>query len=215
MKKLPVLFVSALYWTSIIQAQSIAFNINAGTMGPGVGMNIGLTESLNVRFTAFRLPIHYSDRFTDASEGISVDINTNLNLGGASALLDWYPMETSFHFSIGAFYNNTSVSFEGRPASPYTFDDNKTFPPEKLGEIWGKLAYPMFCPYLGFGFGDALDRSITILIDVGVFYTGSPLVKLEGNGMIAPTARQTPTINSAFESFQYLPFLNIGVAVKL
>lgn len=116
--------------------------------------------------------------------------------------------------TLGAFYNNNGGEFFGQPVTPYKYDETKTFAPEKLGTLSGKLEYPAISPYAGVGIGNAANSRISFLLDLGVLYTGSPEVTIEGTGMIAPTANHAPTINEGLKSFQWYPFLSLGLGYR-
>lgn len=86
-----VLFVLIFCSAGVLRAQGVAAHLNVGTMGPGLGINVGLTEQFNVRATGYLFSFDYNGSFTDESNDVTVDYESELHLGGASALLDWHP----------------------------------------------------------------------------------------------------------------------------
>ena len=72
-------------------------------------------------------------------------------------------------------------------------------------------------PYAGIGFGNSVRPGgrVAFALDLGVLYTGSPRIQMEGDGMIAPTAEQGPDIEADLEGVKLYPVLSLGLSLRL
>ncbi len=69
--------------------------LKAGTLGAGLDVSVGMSESLGLRLQANALS--YEDDFTESD----VDYSADLKLQSAGLLLDWHPFSGVFRVSAG------------------------------------------------------------------------------------------------------------------
>ena len=221
----PILFAS-LFFISTASAQNIGFGLRAGTTGVGAEVGLGLTGKLNLRGHFSTFSYGYTESTTDEDPNLTVD--GDASLGAMSAFLDLHPFGNSFRLSAGVGTNNFDVSATGRALDAVCFGDElpdggcdgKEFSPEKLGSLKGSVSYASSMhPYMGIGFGSLGNGEslITVLFDLGVFYTGSPEIDLDNDGLFRPTteAENIQVLNDGLESFKWYPVLSIGVGFRL
>lgn len=198
-----------------VYAQKIGLSAQATSMGPGLSVHLGFTRFINVRASGYLFSTSVDGDYSDESLEVDIGYDADISLGGASAIVDFYPRGRKFHLSAGIFYNMFDVSGEGAPTTPYEFNDVKTFQPDKLGTITVDVKYPDIAPYVGLGFGNVHGKRISFNLDMGVLYSGAPTVDMEGTGLIAGTATQDEIINDGIESFVFYPYISLGLGLRL
>ena len=209
-----------------VAAQDIGIGLRAGTTGVGAEVGLGLTGKLNLRGHFSTFSYGYQNTTTDEEPNIEVD--GDAELGAMSAFLDLHPFGNSFRLSAGVGINNFDVSATGRALDSVCFGDElpdgacdgKEFSPDRLGSLKGSVSYPApVHPYMGIGFGSLGkgESLITFLFDLGVFYTGSPEIDLENEGLFRPTTEteNLQVLNDGLESFKWYPVVSIGIGFRL
>lgn len=182
-------------------------------MGPGVGLHVGLAETLRLRAQGSYVPYSY-DRSLDDDE-VDARADGDVQLGGPEVRLDWHPLASSFHLSAGVLYNLTSADALVFPASEFEFSDTKTFSEERVGELDAEVSYGSpISPYAGIGFGDALSSRWGMRVELGAYYVGSPEFDFEGEGLIKATERNEVVLEEGFASFQFFPHLSVGLSYQ-
>ena len=158
--------LALLLFPPALQAQ-VAFTARASTLGLGAELSVRAGAGFG-----FRLGGNYFQ--------ISRDVNIQDNrytatahLENGTALLDLYPFGGSFHLSGGAILNYN----EGRLAAhlPVTVN-GRAYTQAEVTQLSGTVTFKRTAPYLGLGF--AGRSRIAILLDLGVGFTGTPLVAL-------------------------------------
>lgn len=213
---LAVLFLVAATGGSVqtVRAQDtgVAISVQASTLGPSAGVHFEATEALHIRLRGSYLPYSYEREIED---DVTADATADLTLGGPEARFEWHPFESAFHLTAGALYNLTEVDASVVPTSAYEYNEEKTFSPDKVGSLEGTVSYSSVAPYAGIGLGDALDSRWSFMVELGTYYTGSPEVTMEGEGLIKPTEQNAEILEDGLESFQFLPHVAFGLAFQL
>jgi len=186
-----------------------------GTAGMGVEATYGLSEAFNVRGTWRWL--EYGTDFDSDNFNYTGDIK--LNNGGV--ILDWMPMQNGFRLSAGAMYNNNQ--FIGTQSSDrFQFDvDGQSY---RLDDtIKADVQWNGFAPYLGIGWGNAVDRhqTVSFSFDLGVMYSGYPDASLYAPGTIAGQPIQDiPAVNRLLQNEannlsnsmgEFIPVVQMGI----
>jgi hypothetical protein len=191
---------------------SIAFSVQASTMGPSVGLHVGVSESLRFRARGAFAPYSTTESIDD--EDVDAQVDGDVQVGGPELRLDWHPFQSSFHLSGGILYNITEADALIEPTSDFEFSENKTFSQERVGEMNATASYSSFSPYAGLGFGDALSGAWGFRVELGAYYVGSPEFDFEGEGLIKPTERNEVVLEQGFESFQLYPHFSFGLSYQ-
>lgn len=146
----------------------------AGTIGLGGGLATNFNKHLGARigYTSFTYDV-------DDVEESDLTFDGEAELGGAQALLDWYPFGGGFRISAGAV-ESAKINARATPVGgTFTFD-GVTYSADDIGEARGTADFGSIAPYVGLGFGRALsaDGHFSFTADIGVAFTGSPDVAL-------------------------------------
>jgi len=201
----------------------IAAYAKAGTLGIGGGIAASITDSINVRGEYTALGVSPSNISTD-----DVTYKPDLDLRAGALLLDWHPFSGTFRLTGGLVANGNQLKVKGEPTAGSTYTVNGvTYTSAQIGSLDGKVDFSSTAPYLGVGWGNALDKAghFTFLADIGVMFQGSPKVKLNASCGSAVSASQCAQIagNVAAEEkkledevsdYKYWPVLSLGVGYR-
>lgn len=199
----------------LTRGQTFAVGVRGGTSGIGIDLISSVNQSVNLRIGGSLFS--YSRSGIRDYDDLDFRYDAEATVEMYSAILDWYPGKTGFHFSGGVYYNATRVDGAARPDENYEFG-GRTFTPEEVGSLEADAGYESsLAPYVGIGFGNALapDTRFDLVMRLGVMYTNSPKFEMTGTGMIAPSAGQDHNIEAGLRDFRWYPVLNLGVSVNL
>lgn len=195
--------------------QGIGVGVKGGSTGLGVDFVSSIGSSLNIRLGGSFFPYTKDGIYED--KDVDIRYKAEANIETYSAILDWYPTSSGFHLSGGVYYNGTKVDGSAVPNEPYTYG-KRTFTPEELGTLTGEAKYKSnFAPYVGMGFGNPVKTGKTVgaFVRIGAMYTDSPDFRMNGTGMIEPTAAQDKNIEDGLRDFKWYPVVNLGLSIKL
>jgi hypothetical protein len=195
--------------------------ILAGTAGPEIGL-IGSVHQflhcpipINIRAIFSYLP--YLTEFDRKISDQDLTMNINSRVSSADLLLDFHPLKNWLRISAGAFFSFTETKAKMQSK------DGKSIglisvTPEEMGTLEFTFSRHPVEPYLGIGVGNALEKRVNFLMDLGVAYTGPLKVKGTGTGMIGPSSDNARNLEKVFEKHNELfwwPVLSLGVGIKL
>jgi hypothetical protein len=167
------------------QAQ-VGATLDLGTTGVGAHLVLPLSPGLNGR-----LGINYFKHDFEKRSG-QVEYDLDGKLQTVDALLDWYPRAGgTFRVTAGVLYNDTRFDATASPDLLGSFSLNGTrYNAADVGLLVGKVDFRKAAPYLGVGWGNALnsERGWSFGGDLGVFYQGSARVSLRSEGCIVASA---------------------------
>ena len=202
------------------QADGVAVAAKVGTMGPGVDVTLPLVpENLNLRLTGSYVTFGVTVKTDD------VDYDSDLTLTGYGALLDWHPFQNNFRVSGGALYNGSEVDLDGtgNSADATIKIGDHEYATDAVGILHGTGDYNAFAPYLGIGFGNAVqkDRAWGFVFDLGVVFTGSATVHLSATGPAAALpefqqdlAQNESDVQDKLDKVPVYPVLAFGVSYQ-
>jgi hypothetical protein len=158
----------------------VGVTADLGSTGAGFHLVVPMERNLNGRFglNAFQ---HDFDRSTDA---VTYDIKGKLRT--VDILFDWYVREgSSFHVTGGVVYNGNQFDARANTDALGSVKLNgTTYKTADLGILSGRIEYRKAAPYLGIGWGNALDagHKWNVGVDAGAFYQGHANVQLASIG---------------------------------
>jgi hypothetical protein len=195
--------------------------LKGGTLGAGLDISKGISESLALRLQANALD--YDRDITDTD----VDYNSDLKLRSAGLLLDWHPFSGVFRVSAGAFWNGNEATATGRPTNGTYVINGQTYTSAQIGSLNGQIDFSEVAPYFGIGFGSApkAGRGMTFSFDLGVFYQGEPNVGLTavcGVGVPAGTctqiqndvAAEQASLQEEVSDYKFYPVVSFGIGYR-
>jgi hypothetical protein len=216
------LLLTALLFTGPAAIAETAIALRGGTLGVGLDVDFGLTETLTLR-VGYSL-LDYDETVNDSD----VRYDGDLKLRNATALLDWHALGGGFRFSFGAVGVGTKVDVVGRPTGgTYEIGDD-VFTAAQVGSLRGEIEFGnSVAPYVGIGWGNTVDAAerITVVFDVGAIYAGTPDVKLTAlcgagvpvatcNRLAAAVQEEEDEIADEASIYEWYPVISIGFAVR-
>ena len=213
---------AAIMCTSSAALADTAIALRGGTLGIGLDLDFGLTESLTLR-------VGYSGfNYDDTVDDSDVRYDGELQLRNASALLDWHAFGGGFRLSFGAFGAGSKVDVVGVPTGgTYEIGDD-VFTAAQVGSLRGEIEFGnSVAPYVGIGWGNTVDPAerITFVFDIGAMYSGTPDVNLTAQcGVSVPTATCNRLATAVQEEedeiadeaglYEWYPVISLGIAVR-
>jgi hypothetical protein len=162
MKKLCAFALGLAAFGSVL-ADDLAATVKVGTLGAGLEVVKGLSPNFNGRFGANAFNLKRGLTESDIRYDAELDFRT------FSAMLDWHPGGGAFRATVGAVRNGNKLTLTAKPTQAIVIG-NQTFQPSDVGQLDGRVEFESFSPYLGIGWGNAVDKSKTwgFSLDIGV-----------------------------------------------
>lgn len=199
-----------------VHAAGWAVGAKFGTLGFGAEIYKSFMPTLNARvaFNAFS----FDDSGTE--DDVTYDYEVDLNTMGA--MLDWHIFRGGFRVSAGALANGNEVSLVAKPTGTYTLG-NQTYTAAQVGSLTGKVDFDSVAPYLGFGWGNpvGMGKRLSLNVDVGVLFTGSPVVAFAADGALANDAtfqanldREEQNVQEELNNLELYPVAALGLTYQ-
>ena len=195
--------------------------LKGGTLGAGVDVTVGMSESLGLRLQANTFS--YEDDFTESD----VDYSADLELKSAGLLLDWHPFSGVFRVSAGAYWNGNEATATGRPTGGTYEINGVTYNAADIGSLNGQIDFESVAPYFGIGFASApkAGRGMTFSFDLGVLYQGEPNVGLTATcavGLPGATctsiqndvAAEQASLQEELSDYKFHPVVSFGIGYR-
>lgn len=202
----------AMLMSAAVQAD-VGVGVKGGTLGTGLELTAGLTESINARvgFNQFT----YSTSGTESD----IDYDVDFKLQNAAAILDWHPFKGAFRLSVGYVFNNNVIEMTGKPTGVNSFELNgNTY---TLDGLDGEVAFTNGA-YVGIGWGNAgKGKGFGVNFEIGAFYQGSPDFSLtaRGDSLIvddptfkADLAREEADAQDDIAEYDWYPVVSLGIS---
>ncbi len=172
MKRAALLSLALAGLVGTAASAQVGISIRAGTLGAGGELSIRPSRYLGLRLGGNYLTFKRSATI----QGIDYDITPKFESG--TAILELHPFGGSFHLSGGMMWNANEGTVAARLGGPITVG-SQTYQPSDIGSLRGLINYQKkYVPYAGLGFS---GRSrISLLLDLGLVFSGYPTVSLTG-----------------------------------
>ncbi len=203
------------------QAHAAAVAVRAGSFGYGADIDVGLTETLNLRLGYNTFSLNRTLNDTD------VTYQGKIKISAASGILDWHVFHGGFRMSLGAVQNGPKVNATGVPNSNQTYVINgNTYTADQIGSATGSIKMgDSVSPYVGIGWGNTVDEAerVTFLLDLGVIKTGAPKITLDftcnpGLGDCSQftddIAAEKADLEDELSQYEWYPVISLGVAIR-
>jgi len=209
------LAASAFMFAGAAAAQQTSVGVSAGTTGLGLEFGYDFSDSFGLRTNGNWLS------FSKDVESDGINYDGKLKLFTLGMLGDFYPFESGFRVTGGAYYNNNHVNLTATPTG--TFEIGGTpYTPAQIGSLNGRADFNEFTPYAGLGFtSNRGNPGLSFVFDAGVMFQGRPEITLAGNGPIttSPTfqadlERERQEIADDLKWTRFYPAVRLGVAYR-
>ncbi len=172
MKRAAVVSLALAAMAGNAASAQVGISIRAGTLGAGGELSIRPSRYLGLRLGGNYLTFKRSATI----QGIDYDITPKFESG--TAIVELHPFGGSFHLAGGMMWNANKGTVSARLGGPITVG-SQTYQPADIGSLRGLVNYQKkYVPYAGLGFS---GRSrISLLLDLGLVFSGYPTVSLTG-----------------------------------
>jgi hypothetical protein len=188
----------------------LAIAAKAGTLGIGGDLTTNLIPQVNLRGGVQWLAFGLGAEFGDIDYDLDVDFLNPL------VMIDWYPFKGSFRVSGGVLFNGSELELRATSHQSIEIGD-VVYAPAQYGTLTGKVDFRPTAPYIGIGWGNALDpdKRWGIVTDLGIAFTGSPNVDLSATGpdptLQAELAKEERDIQDDLDGFKFFPVASVSL----
>lgn len=199
------------------QLGEFAVGAKMGTLGVGVEMTAGITPYLNGRLGLNGFTINYEGEEDD------VDYDFDMDLFTVGFLLDYHPFEKSgWRATAGLMINQNGADMDATPDDKEEVEiGDVKYTGAQTGTLSGELDFNDIAPYLGFGYGNAVDQegNWRFSFDLGVLFQGSPDIsyKVEnpkGDIPRAEVEKEKENLEDDLDVFEFYPVISFGVTYR-
>ncbi len=210
-KLLPFLAVAALLASPpSAQGQGFAVTGQAGTLGVGGGVVLGLAPNVQIRGTLDFFPFEPEVDFSDIT--FDVELPTSVRL-----LVDVYPVG-GFRLTGGILIQG-DVNVTGEPGPQEI--GGTTYTGAEVGTLTGNMTFDTAL-YGGIGFGNPITSRVGISLDLGVGVRSEPNVTLGATGTAANNAaflmdlrQEESDIQDDANLLRYYPVISLAISIGL
>ncbi len=194
-------------------SRQFAISPSVGTLGLGGELTTRVTSNVNAR-----IGVHAFSFDFDGTES-DIEYNVDVDLLSFTGLLDWHVFDDSFRITGGILLNESEVDMRARPATPLTIGGT-SYTAAQAGTVSGSLDFDDVVPYVGIGWGNPFrsEQGLSLALDLGVVFMGSPDVSLSANGTLASDqafqaelAKERQDIEDEWSDFKYYPVLSLNL----
>ena len=203
--------------SSIGLAADYAVTAKVGTLGAGLDLTTGLTDSLNLRLNGN----YFTYSREDTIEDVSYD--ADLNFKSFGLLADWHCFNNGFRITGGVYYNGNKIDSTGIPTAGEYEINGTNYTAADIGTLKTDVELGnQVAPYLGFGWGNAIDKEghWSFSLDVGVLFVGSPDVSASVTGPAAANTAFQNDLEAEVKNieddidFPIYPVVSVGLSYK-
>ena len=203
-----------------VLTEDVGVTVKAGVAGIGIDVTKGINDYFKVRggYSSYSFSKTYSQD--------NVDYQGDLKLGGWSLLADYHPWAGGFRVTGGVYSPQHKLGASARSGVSGTYEFNgNTYSTSDVNGVNLETKWDGIRPYLGIGydgFNKVKGSGFFFSTDVGVIFSGSPTVSLNGNCTNAAVCSQLNSdlaaekakIESDVNKAKYSPVIQVGVGYR-
>lgn len=169
----------------------LGFGLAPATLGAQVGLavrgsTLGVGAELSMR-SGKHLGLRLGGNYFQFSRDITVESNrytATPHFENGTAMVDLYPFGGALHLTGGVILNYN----EGRLAAhlPITLN-GRDYTPSEVTELSASVTFKRAAPYAGIGLSG--QGRVSVLLDLGVGFTATPIVALSGETTLTGAER--------------------------
>jgi len=193
---------------------SMALGLKGSSFGFGGEVIAAVSPKIHLRLGG----TYFNYGFKQEVGYLDISGDNNIKLGSVSLIANW---QFSRHIFLagGLIHSFNKLDLSGHPTKEFTIGEI-IIEPEKVGTLTYSIQPDMMVsPYLGIGIGTAITplRTVTMSIEVGAVYHGSPHVDLYATGMLSPTANedQRRTLENNVSDMSIYPMLSAVLSFRI
>jgi len=192
-----------------------SLGLRGGTLGGGVELSYALSQRAALRLNADGY------NFTQSNTHDSIDYDMKLKLQTVSLLGDWFPFANNFRVSLGAMFNGNKFALKGQPSGGSYIINGVPYNAQDVGSLEAAVKFRKAAPYLGIGYGRPINSGLSLILDLGVMFQGSPRSKIDATctattpdcaALQRDAAAEQSRLDESLHEFKYYPVISVGLA---
>lgn len=222
MKSLTILFlITCVVPLSFAQKKSsFVLGLEGNTQGAGLELGAGFSAQSK---WSYRLSYGYFRYLKESTlvltEGSELIVNPAVRQQALVVKADWHPFRKGrFRLTTGLSYHTIQDYRVLASSTTGIKQGDITIAPEDFGVIDARLTWNSWRPYVGFGWGKSFpNHRISAGFDMGVYYMGSPSLKVTYEGFLETTNldEELKKIETKLKGYSYYPHLSFQLRYRL
>jgi len=194
-------------------AQSVIPEVSVSTLGIG--------PEIDFRADALPLGVRIGGNFFSLTRNVSsndIEYHGKATLQTGAFTADVYPFLSGFRLSGGIRLNGNKADINALPNSSGSISINNVAYSTAASSITGKITFRDIAPYAGLGYSGSLPGGLTLGLDLGAMFQGTPRASLTAQGQItqapgfaANLAAETQSLQDKIKDFTIYPVAEITV----
>lgn len=192
-----------------------SLGLRGGTLGGGVELSYALSQRAALRVNADGY------NFKQTSTHDDIDYDMKLKLQTVSLLGDWFPFANNFRISLGAMFNGNKFALKGQPSGGSYIINGVPYNAQDVGSLEAAVKFRKAAPYFGIGYGRPINSGLSLILDLGVMFQGSPRSKIDATctattpdcaALQRDAAAEQSKLDESLHTFKYYPVISLGLA---
>ena len=192
-----------------------SLGLRGGTLGGGVELSYALSQRAALRVNADGY------NFKQTSTHDDIDYDMKLKLQTVSLLGDWFPFANNFRVSLGAMFNGNKFALKGQPSGGSYIINGVPYNAQDVGSLEAAVKFRKAAPYFGIGYGRPINSGLSLILDLGVMFQGSPRSKIDATctattpdcaALQRDAAAEQSRLDESLHEFKYYPVISVGLA---
>lgn len=193
-----------------------AAGLKVSTLGPGIEAIKSINANWNARIGFSLLPFQVNKEIKIINLGM--DISTKNRLGGINIQGDFF-FRPWFYFTGGVLIDLVQSKVGIHLTDTVQYGDID-ITPGQIGDLSARVRPGwIVAPFLALGLGNPmpLNHKLSFNVELGAIYHGKPDFKLEGVGMIVPTAsaENEKTLETALKGYRFYPIFSLQLNYRI
>ena len=195
---------------------------------PGVSLTpeisvstLGIGPELDARLAALPFGLRVGGNFFSLTRNISsndIEYHGKADLQSGAFTADWYPFLSGLRLSGGIRLNGNKATVDALPAANGTITINHIAYSTAGSSVNGQITFREVAPYAGLGYSGTVLGGLTLGLDLGAMFQGTPRAELAAQGVItqapgfaANLSQETSSLQSKIKDFTVYPVAEVTV----
>lgn len=215
------LALAVLAGSAMASAPSRAELIPGISLTPEISVStLGIGPELDARIDGLPFGLRAGGNFFSLTRNISsndIEYHGKADLSSGGLTLDWYPFLSGFRLSGGARLNGNKATVDALPNGS-TVTVNHVAYSTAGSSLSGQITFKDVAPYAGLGYSASLPFGLTLGLDAGAMFQGTPRTSLTAQGPItqlpgfgANLAAETASLQDKVKDFTIYPVVSFTI----
>jgi len=190
------------------------------TLTPEISAStLGIGPELEARLSVLPVGFRVGGNFFSLTRNVSsndMEYHGKADLKSGAFLADWYPFLFGLRLSGGVRLNGNRVTVNALPAADGSITINHVAYSTSGSAVNGQITFKDIAPYAGLGYHGSIPGGLSLGLDVGAMFQGTPRVALTGQGPItaapgfaANLAGETQNLQDKVKNFTIYPVVEV------